>query len=123
MDTSVPYLFSPNFKYMLDFNYKDRQFEIKETRSMHVYMRIPKDLMDINWGNKAGGEAIKIVVSRIKWDDERTLRIINESNIECLFEIRSKPAVLGSETQPEDRYLHLLSSTKIDNMYENMGVT
>ena len=30
---SIPYIFSPNFTYMLDFDYDKRQFVIKETKS------------------------------------------------------------------------------------------
>ena len=33
--------------------------------------------------------AIKIICSRIKWESERILRIVNESNIDCLFEMRT----------------------------------
>ena len=30
---SVPYIFSPNFTYMLDFDYDKKRFVIKETKS------------------------------------------------------------------------------------------
>ena len=39
--TSVPYLFSPNFTYQIDFNYRARQFEIKESRNQYLYLLIP----------------------------------------------------------------------------------
>ena len=87
--TSVPYLFSPNFTYQLDFNYRARQFEIKESRTQYIHMKIPKDLLDIEWDRKVGEDAIKLICSRISWQSETLISIINESNIECLFEIRS----------------------------------
>ena len=45
------------------------------------------------------------------------MRIVNESNIDCLFEMRT--------TDPDDkdsakRYLKLLSAVKVDNQHENM---
>jgi len=45
------------------------------------------------------------------------LRIINEGNIECIFEICSSDP---SDKDPSLRYLKLRSSVKIDNEYENM---
>lgn len=61
--------------------------------------------------------AIKIICSRIKWEDERILRIVNESNLDCLFEMCYE----GLEDKDiESRYLKLLSAVKVDNQHENM---
>ena len=80
-------------------------------------MYIPSDLISTKWNKNEGEMAIKIICSRIKWEDERILRIINESNLDCLFEMCS--------TDPDDkdvdaRYLKLLSVVKIDNLHENL---
>jgi len=69
------------------------------------------------WGVEEGWNAIEIIVSRFQWVTDRIIRFINESNIDCLLEICSH--------DPEDkiveaRYLKLLSSVKVDNLFENM---
>ena len=71
----------------------------------------------LEWDYAEGQGAIQIICSRTKWYSERRLLIINESNIECIFEL--------STTDPKDqsveaRYLKLISSVKIDNEFENM---
>lgn len=48
---------------------------------------------------------------------ERRLKIINESNIECLFDIVSSDP---QDKHKKDRRLVLMSSVKIDNEFENM---
>ena len=71
------------------------------------------------WDNAEGQGAIQIICSRIMWMTESRLKIINESNIECIFDIKSSsnhPAKNNKNT----RYLQLVSSVKIDNEYENM---
>ena len=115
--TSVPYLFSPNFKYQLEFLYRSRQFIIRETRTQYVYLYIRKDLIKTDLSYLKGEQAIKLIVSRFKWESESRIRIINESNMDCMFAICS--------TDPEDknvnaRYLKLISAVKIDNEFENI---
>ena len=81
-------------------------------------MIIPNDLVSMEeWDYAEGQGAIQIICSRTMWYSERQLLIINESNIECIFDLCS--------TDPKDenidaRYLKLVSSVKIDNEYENM---
>ena len=76
-------------------------------------MYIPKDLIDVSWQNKE--ESLAIIVSRISWHDENILRVINESNMDCLFEMCT-----GSDVK--SRYLKLISAVKINNLYENMNI-
>ena len=38
--TSVNYLFSPNFKYQLDYLYDESVFVIRETESQEIFLRI-----------------------------------------------------------------------------------
>ena len=115
--TSVPYLFSPNFTYQLDFNYRAKAFCIKEAETQFLYMYIPSDLISTAWNQSEGEMAIKIICSRIKWESERVLRIINESNIDCLFEMQSTDP---EDKEPSSRYLKLISTVKVDNSYENL---
>lgn len=51
------------------------------------------------------------------WYSERHLLIINESNIESIFELCTTDK---NDQSMEARYLKLVSSVKIDNEYENM---
>ena len=115
--TSVPYLFSPNFTYQLDFNYRAKAFCIKEAETQFLYMYIPSDLINTSWNQSEGEMAIKIICSRIKWESERVLRIVNESNLDCLFEMRSTDP---EDKEPSSRYLKLLSAVKVDNQHMNM---
>ena len=116
--TSAPYLFSPNFTYQLDFNYRARQFIIKESRSQDVYMSIPCDLLSTAWGSMDSEKAIKIICSRFKWESERIFRIVNIENLDCVFEMCSSDP---SDKDPAARYLRLVSVVKIDNQHENMA--
>lgn len=63
-------------------------------------------------------EAINLVFSRMKWEDqdknEKTLRIVTQSNLDCIFEIRTSDP---ENKDPNQRYLHLLSAVKIDNLH------
>ena len=114
--TSVPYLFSPNFTYMIDFNFRAKQFMIRECATQNVYMRIPKDLLNTDWNGKTGDSSIKIICSRLTWLSERVLHIINEENLDSYFEMCTTDP---SDQEPDARYLKLLSSVKIDNLIEN----
>lgn len=114
--TSVPYLFSPNFIYQFDFDYRARQFMIKEAETQFVYLNVPKDLMSTVWNSLEGEDSLKLICSRFKWESERVFRIVNQSNLDCLFEMCT--------TDPADRdiskrYLKLISCVKVDNLHEN----
>ena len=52
--TSVPYLFSPNFEFQLDFNYQMRQYQIKSTKDQYIYFNFPKDLINTLWNGQSG---------------------------------------------------------------------
>ena len=63
-----------------------------------------------------GEKAIRIICSRFKWVTDTQIRILNESNIDCLFDICTD--------DPEDkdidaRYLKLISVVKVDNELQN----
>lgn len=44
--TSVPYIFSPNFTYQIDFLFRSKQIVIRETKSQEIYMVLPADLIN-----------------------------------------------------------------------------
>ena len=112
----MPYLFSPNFTYFLDFNYNSREFVIKESKNQFVYYTFPRDLINTLWNNNSGEKALKIIASRFKWQEEHVIRIINRSNIDCIFELTSTDPTDQDKSQ---RYLKLISSVKIDNLHVN----
>ena len=47
--TSVPYIFSPNFDFQIDFRITTHQFLIRYTRDQQVYMYIRNDLISTDW--------------------------------------------------------------------------
>ena len=76
--TSVPYMFSPNFTYQLDFNYVDEQIVVLVTETQKVYMTFPADMMTTEYGELSEYEAIDLIFSRMKWEpdeSERRIRI------------------------------------------------
>ena len=89
---------------------------IKETESEYIYFNVPKDLMSTNWNNLVGESALKIICSRFKWESERVFRVVNSSNLDCLFEICSSDKL---DRDIKQRYLKLLSCVKVDNLHEN----
>ena len=114
--TSVPYLFSPNFYYQFDFNYRERQVQIKETQTQFVYFYFPKDLINIVWEGLSSKTAVSLLASRFKWISEKSFRIVNKSNLDCLFEICSNDPL---DQNIESRFLRLISVAKVDNMHQN----
>jgi len=90
---------------------------IRDARTQHIYMHIPGDLLRTNWGNMDGLPAIKLILSRLSWFNERTLRIVNEGNLDCLYEMCSTDP---KDSSIEARYLKLVSVVKVDNLHENM---
>ena len=77
-----------------------------------MYYSFPKDLVNTMWNGKSGLTSVLILGSRFKWMSEKTFRIVNRSNLDCLFEMCT--------TDPDDasieaRYLKLKSVVKVDN--------
>ena len=79
-------------------------------------MRIPKDLLNTDWLGKTGEGSIKIICSRLTWHSEKILHIINEENLDSYFEMCTTDP---TDKDPDQRYLKLLSTVKIDNLLEN----
>ena len=98
---------------MIDFNYRNHQFLIRECHTQEIYLEFPKDLLSTEWNGKGGEGAIKIILSRLKWKNDSMIRIINENDLDTLFEI------VSTGEDKKDRYLKLVSIVKIDNLHEN----
>ena len=80
-------------------------------------MYIRNDLISTDWLRRSGEKAILIILSRFKWINDKHIRFINQSNLDCIFEIKT--------TDPEDkkveaRYLELISVAKVDNEFRNL---
>ena len=79
-----------------------------------MYLR--KDLISTDWLQKSGSQAIKIIGSRFKWESEKHIRFVNQSNLDCIFEIRTTDPL---DEDIDARYLELISAVKIDNEHKN----
>ena len=56
-------------------------------------MEIPKEMMTLDWGKLDVQQGIRLVFSRIRWENDGTesrLRIATEGNLDCIYEIRNK---------------------------------
>ena len=56
---------------------------IVKSHSQEVFCQIPKDLIDT--GVQSTQSAIRTIVSRIRWESDWKLRIVNLSDIDCIF--------------------------------------
>ena len=93
--TSVPYLFSPNFKFHLDFHFRKEHFTIVETETQQIYYEIPKDFLPMTWNGTKGKNAINLICSRFSWLSEKVFRFVNESNLDCYIEISTDFDAVG----------------------------
>ena len=110
--TSVPFMFSPNFKYQIDFDNKRKAIIILKTKKQKEYYRIPEDMINTEWKEAKEGEGLPLIFSRMKWvqdSKENRLHLVNQSNIDCIFEIIE-------HKEPSKRGLKLVSVCKIDNL-------
>ena len=117
----MPVLFSPNFTYLFDINFRKKYFTIVEAKNRHVYMRIPNDLLKTSWNFLDQKQAVRLICSRLQWVSEKPklrFRIINQSNIDCIFEVDHKGIF---DDDPKNRYLKLISAVKVDNLHENQN--
>ena len=116
--TSQNYLFSPNFKYQLDFIYESNTFCIRITETQELAYEIPQDLLDLTIDFKKSFDACQVIASRIWFHDERHLRIINKYQVDCMFRIDPR------DPDKDDASLitfDLVSAVKVDNMHTNIN--
>ena len=117
--TSVPFLFSENFKYQLDFDAQRKTITVLLTETQEVYMELPSDMITTEWAGRQEEVALDLIFSRIKWeqhDNERRLRIVTQNNLDCIFEMRTTDQ---QDLDQSQRYLKLLSVCKVDNLHQN----
>ena len=79
-------------------------------------MYIRNDLISTDWLRRSGEKAIILILSRFKWVTDKRIRFINQSNLDCIFEIKSHDP---EDRTVEDRYLELISAAKLDNDLRN----
>lgn len=80
-------MFSPNFKYQFEVNIRVRQFMIIESKTDYVVCYLPRDLLSTLWHEIEGLNSINLIMSRFKWETDTRFRIVNEQNLDCLFEL------------------------------------
>ena len=88
-DIPTKFLFSNNFKYFIDFDFKANQIVIMKTKTQQPYYRIPTDMLNLNiqMGIK-DMNMIPVVAKNICFDkflDEKLIRIKNRDNVDCIF--------------------------------------
>ena len=113
-NTSVNYLFSPNFTYQLDYIYSEAKFVIRKTETQEIVFHIPNDLINLKKSNTEGGGrmGVAIYASRINFVSEDMIKIINDNQLECLFKIEAP-------TDGTKGTLVLKSAVKMDNIASN----
>ena len=83
---------------------------------MSTVLEIPKELIELKTSAEGGGrENVVIYVSRICFIAEDMLKIVNEHQLECIFQIKesTKSGKKGNGS------LELISVVKMDNMQDN----
>ena len=68
-------MFSPNFKFQIDLDYRSKQLQIIKVKTQEVYLKIPSDLINTLWNGVAGIYSLAMIFSRIKWESD----FINEN--------------------------------------------
>lgn len=71
-------MFSPNFKFQIDLDYRSKQLHIIKVKTQEVYLKIPSDLINTLWNGVAGIYSLAMIFSRIKWESD----FINENEEE-----------------------------------------
>ena len=80
--TFVNYLFSPNLRFYLDFNKKDKMFVIKDTFTQLDKCKIPNGLM-----HPGNGKDIMLIGKKFKWISNSLIKVINNDGIEKTVDI------------------------------------
>lgn len=111
--SSTPFLFSPNYEFMIDYESIRKIFYIKNTMTGIWRCIIPQNILDINkYGGS--GNALQVTASRICFLDYDKIRIINEFELDSIYEIEG---LLNGHEGICD--LKLISCVKIDNQFLN----
>ena len=111
--SSTPFLFSPNYEFMIDYESIRKIFYVKNALTGIWRCIIPQNILDINKYNDKG-DGLKIAASRICFLDYDKIRIINELELDCIYEIEG---LLDNHEGICE--LKLISCVKIDNQFLN----
>ena len=114
--TSVPYLFSSDFKYMFDFDLGSNTFMIRKSATHEEYLKLEPSLLGTASFKDDEYESIKETCKHIRWEDYKDedgnikyrLRILNTGKLDCLFD-------LVEHDDKSSRKLKLVSAAKVDN--------
>ena len=86
------FLFSPNFEYHLDLDFKSCCFFVTNTQDLAPYAKIPisKDLIDLSdvKGKELLMQKVRETCLRFKFTSEFNFRITTEEGIDCLVSFR-----------------------------------
>jgi len=108
--TSVPFIFSPNFTYQLDFNYGTKALVVRQTSTQEVYLELPTDLINTDWSGVSERMSIHMIFTHLKWESETSIRIVTQSRLDCILQMQC-------HEDPLQRSFKLLSLSKIDNLF------
>lgn len=95
----------------------DKTINIFKTETQEVYFSLPSDMINTEWRDLNDVQAIDMIFSRMKWvndESELRLRIVTQTNLDCVFEICSTDMEDKDQSQ---RFMKLLSACRIDNMH------
>ena len=116
--TSVPFLFSPEFNYQIDFIYMLKIFVIVDLNTEEIVCRIPEDLLELKIEGVSEKIAFRILCSKIAFHEEKVLKIINKFDVECFFRMDLDREHLEATGKRQFK-LVLLSANKLDNQFTN----
>lgn len=86
--SSANFIFSPDFDFFIDIDYKMGNFVIRKAEDESIFKRIPQGLINLNIGTKGKSKvAIQRQGSRMMFLNERILRIISKEGFDVLLDI------------------------------------
>ena len=103
---------------MLDFIVVRKIFVIIELKTNDIICEIPNDLLELNIEGLKSFDAIKILSSRICFIDDKTIKIINNQNLDCILKIVKNPDYEKQAGELKNKII-LQSAVKLDNLFTN----
>jgi len=106
--TYANFLFSPDLNYFIDVAVIHNQFVIKSSATNEIVIKIPRGLYGFKTMEKPA-RSIRVLASRIMFESENTLRIINKHGLDTILQL--------NYTTP-DNPVTIKSVVKIDHFDE-----
>lgn len=117
--SSLPYSFSPEFKYYIDFLFKLKMFVIIDTDSEQIICKIPTDMLEISIPGLENIEAIKLMASKIAFIEPDIIRVINKFDLDCFLLLEDDESIPPGPEGVTMKSIRLISSVKLDNLHTN----